>query len=289
MKQAVLILVFLTLAGVLQGKSTNNEHSVALENMNRNNRILRQENIKQIRKKNRKSERNIWRNKDRQAVCEEGVTNQCLEDARDVLFFEAYQRNNFLKQFTRYVNQNRTSGNKFEKRGNFDGPRKWMEQTAGGNISDVTCESNTTFTHFMANYTLLSNCSKKVAEKCNISGPDPTELSAMVNCNQEMKKTKAITADCQNKTTDGTAQCACWASAKTDHVDMIRNLRPKCTGMSKIAKEMKKARNACLSQFTDCKRAEDSAVRLIEACMFFQTQNLNQTHLSLQAGAEILG
>ena len=66
-------------SGVLQGKSTNNEHSVALENMNMNSRIHRQENIKQIGKKNRKSERNIWRNKDRQAVCEEGVTNQCLE------------------------------------------------------------------------------------------------------------------------------------------------------------------------------------------------------------------
>merc|ERR550519_884600 len=141
MKQLVLILVFFTLAGVLQGKSSNNVQSVAVENTKEQNRDIRQEKTKQSRKK--KSEKNVWRYNERQTVaCGEGGTGQCLEDARDVLFFEAYQRNNFLKQFTRYVNQNRTSGNKLGKRGIFEGPRKWMAETAGGNISDVTCESN---------------------------------------------------------------------------------------------------------------------------------------------------
>ena len=32
------------------------------------------------------------------------------------------------------------------------------------------------------------------AEKCNISGPDPATLSAMMSCNQEMEKTKGLTA-----------------------------------------------------------------------------------------------
>merc|ERR1712025_698849 len=105
-----------------------------------------------------------------------------------------------------------------------------------------------------------------------------------------MEKTKNITKDCQKLDKDGFAQCACWASVKNDHVDFIKNLRPKCSEMSKIAKSMKKSKKACLAQFTECKKAEDAAVRLIEECMFFPTQpELNQTLLSIQAGAEIVG
>ena len=63
----------------------------------------------------------------------------------------------------------------------------------GGNISDVICDSNTTLNYFMANYTLLANCSTLVNEKCNVSGPDPDILAAMVKCNVEMNKTKTFT------------------------------------------------------------------------------------------------
>ena len=63
----------------------------------------------------------------------------------------------------------------------------------GGNISNVNCDSNTTLSYFMANYTLLANCSALVNEKCNTSGPDTDVLAAMVKCNVEMDKTKTFT------------------------------------------------------------------------------------------------
>ena len=63
----------------------------------------------------------------------------------------------------------------------------------GGNISNVACDSNTTLSYFMANYTLLANCSALVDEKCNVSGPGPDVIAAMVKCNVEMEKTKTFT------------------------------------------------------------------------------------------------
>merc|ERR1711892_1643810 len=244
--------------------------------------------IKKKTKTVKKPDSSLKKSQNRQ-TCGEGVTAECLANAKDVMFFEAYQRNNFLKQFTRFVNQNRTSDNKLGKRGIFEAPRKLLAETAGGNISDVRCESNTTCSYFMGNYTLLLNCSDLVVEKCNISGPDPADITAMTKCNVEMEKTKTITGECQKFSKDGTAQCSCWASAKTDHMEVIKALRPKCSGMSKIAKDMKQAKNTCIDQFTKCKKAEDSVVHLIGECMDFATQDLNQTHMAGQAGAEIIG
>merc|ERR1711892_1044131 len=183
--------------------------------------------IKKKTKTVRKVDSSLKKSQNRQ-TCGEGVTAECLANAKDVMFFEAYQRNNFLKQFTRFVNQNRTSDNKLGKRGIFEAPRKMLAQTAGGNISDVRCESNTTYSYFMGNYTLLLNCSDLVMGKCNISGPDPADITAMTKCNVEMEKTKTITGD---------------------HMEVIKALRPKCSGMSKIAKDMKKAKNTCIDQF----------------------------------------
>merc|ERR1719483_3617 len=56
--------------------------------------------------------------------CDSGVTSVCLEAAKDVLIFEAYQRNNFLKQFTRFVNHNKTKENKRIKKEDFEVPKK---------------------------------------------------------------------------------------------------------------------------------------------------------------------
>ena len=40
-----------------------------------------------------------------------------------------------MKQFTRFGNQNRTSFNKLDKKGDFETPRKHLEDTAGNEYS----------------------------------------------------------------------------------------------------------------------------------------------------------
>ena len=108
-----------------------------------------------------------------------------------------------------------------------------------------------------------------------------------------LKECKCFDLDCRELSTDGAAQCDCWATAKKgnclDNLDLIRAFRPKCTAIQKIAKDMKQEKNDCLDTFILCKKAEDAAVRLIGDCMNYATQDLNQTNISKQGGAEIPG
>ena len=59
--------------------------------------------------------------------------------------------------------------------------------------------------------------------------------------------------------------------------------------MQKIAQQMKKDKNACISTFSRCKKAEDATVQLIGVCMNFDTQDLNQTQIAAEAGSKVIG
>ena len=74
-----------------------------------------------------------------------------------------------------------------------------------------------------------------------------------------------------------------------DHVNLIKSFTPKCTSMQKIAQQMKKDKNACISTFSRCKKAEDATVQLIGVCMNFDTQDLNQTQIAAEAGSKVIG
>jgi len=223
-------------------------------------------------------------------TCPSGVTNGCLEAAKDVLFFEAYQRNNFLKQFARFASHNKTSVNKLKKKGIFASAKKHLEDATGGNISSVSCHFNpSSVDSFLSNYLLLSNCSNTVNEACNITMPDTATLSAMDKCFVEMDKTKKLTEDCRKLNKDGAAQCSCWETVKKDNVDLIKSFLPKCTGMQKIAKQMKQDNKKCVAAFSKCKKAEDASVKMIGDCMWFETQGLDQAQIAIEAGSEIIG
>ena len=58
---------------------------------------------------------------------------------------------------------------------------------------------------------------------------------------------------------------------------------------AKNCKRYEAEKNDCIDTFILCKKAEDAAVRLIGDCMYYATQDLNQTNISKQAGAEIIG
>jgi len=246
-----------------------------------------------IRKADKKKGKENQRNSQRQS-CASGVSQECLKNAKDVLIFEAYQRNNFLKQYKRFINHNKTSIQKWDKKGIFGAPKKYLEDAGGGNVSAISCNSDNTTRSFNANYTFLSNCSELVNEVCNLTNlatyPSADIIAAMDKCNVEMEKTKDITSACQTEEMgkDGAAQCSCWENAK-DHMDLIRSYQPKCTGMQKIAKQMKTDKKVCIDTFILCKKAEDASVRLISECMQFNSQDLDQAQIAKEAGAEIIG
>merc|ERR1719481_1869745 len=73
-----------------------------------------------------------------------GVNDTCLINAVEALNFEKNQIQNFFKQKARLENQNKVTGNKKGKKGEFEDAAGYMLTAIGGNISSPTCGENTT-------------------------------------------------------------------------------------------------------------------------------------------------
>merc|ERR1712106_389610 len=222
--------------------------------------------------------------------CDSGISAACMEAAKTVLVYEGNQVINFIKRYLRYNRQQNTTGNKLGKKGLFVTPQKYMEEAMGGNMTTLDgCDSATSKTFFSTNYTFLSNCSALIAEKCTPVTPDEAQVSAMAACYAEMNKIKAETEKCRKLSTDGTAQCACWTTIQST-VNDIKALSPKCAQtMETMAKDMKDAKKTCTKTFSLCKKAEDASVKLINDCMNFDVQALNQSKIADDAGSKLIG
>merc|ERR1711981_1401475 len=72
-----------------------------------------------------------------------GVNDTCLLNAVNALNFEKGQIQNFFKQKARLENQNKVTGNKKGKKGEFEDAAGYMLTAIGGNISSPTCGENT--------------------------------------------------------------------------------------------------------------------------------------------------
>merc|ERR1712226_1469519 len=68
-----------------------------------------------------------------------GVNDTCLLNAVNSLNFEKNQIQNFFKQKARLENQNKVTGNKKGKKGEFEDAAGYMLTAIGGNISSPTC------------------------------------------------------------------------------------------------------------------------------------------------------
>merc|ERR1711892_776132 len=228
-------------------------------------------------------------NKARQS-CDSGISAACMEAAKTVLVYEGNQVINFIKRYLRYNRQENTTDNKLGKKGLFVTPQKYMEEAMGGNMTTLDgCDSATSKTFFSTNYTFLSNCSALIAEKCTPVTPDEAKVTAMASCYTEMNKIKAETEKCRKLSTDGTAQCACWTTIQST-VNDIKALSPKCVQtMETMAKDMKDAKKTCTKTFSLCKKAEDASVKLINDCMNFDVQALNQSKIADDAGSKLIG
>merc|ERR1712223_549093 len=114
-----------------------------------------------------------------------GVNDTCLLNAVNALNFEKNQIQNFFKQKTCLENQNKVTGNKKGKKGEFEDAAKYMLTAIGGNISSPTCGENTTRSlraaaDAVATYNTLINCSASIHEACDM--PNGT-INAPFNAN----------------------------------------------------------------------------------------------------------
>merc|ERR1711936_1355606 len=102
-----------------------------------------------------------------------GVNDTCLLNAVNALNFEKNQIQNFFKQKARLENQNKVTGNKKGKKGEFEDAAGYMLTAIGGNISTPTCGDNSSRTERAAadavsTYNTLINCSATIHETCDM-------------------------------------------------------------------------------------------------------------------------
>jgi len=219
-----------------------------------------------------------------------GVNDTCLLNAVNALNFEKGQIQNFFKQKARLENQNKVTGNKKGKKGEFEDAAGYMLTAIGGNISTPTCGDNSSRTEraaadAVATYNTLINCSASIHEACDM--PNGTiNATFNANCAKIYNLSKFASDDCRsnaNYTNDGAAACNCWEKAAIG-IQIAKD--EGCTKeSSKQAKAVKKQKEKCIKAFSKCKKAEDAAVALIHTCMSGEVNtNASSTEKDLTTG-----
>jgi len=217
----------------------------------------------------------------RQATCSaDKVSDTCLENALESMNFEKNQIQNFFKQKARLQNHAKLSGNKMKKNMNFVESAGFMLQAIGGDAKKPTCgEGNSTgrsTKDAIDKFNVLSNCNATIVDDCKI--PNGTfDQAKLDDCETRYKKVKTDATACRETKefeTDAAKACDCWKKV----FDAITELKKeKCAAAgSSQAKAVKKQKIKCVDGFKKCKKAQDSAVMLIHACMSGEV-NTNDT------------
>merc|ERR1712130_377900 len=201
-----------------------------------------------------------------------GVNDTCLINAVSALNFEKGQIQNFFKRKARLENQAKVTGNKKGKKGEFEDAAGYMLTAIGGNISNPTCGDNSSRTQRGADsavetYKILINCSATIHEACDMPNGTVNE-TFLAGCAKIYNLSKTASDDCRSNaayTSDGAAACNCWEKAAAG----IKIAKEEgCTTYGqKTAKAVTAQKKKCVTAFSKCKSAEDSAVKLIHTCM----------------------
>merc|ERR1712142_46299 len=211
------------------------------------------------------------------------VDTDCLQIVVDAMEFEKTQIQNFFKQKSRLQNHNKIATNKLGKKGEFEDAAKYLLLALGGNLSAPACgDSNGTSTtnssramtrevsKALLTFNTLNNCSSTIKEACTMPEEafNETKSAFLLKCEGIFNKSKSFSDDCRtNKayTTNGTAACECWNGA-AGGIKAAKAEGCKATESQKIAKAVKKNKEACKKAFLTCRQEEDNAVALIHAC-----------------------
>merc|ERR1712045_520028 len=180
-----------------------------------------------------------------------GVNDTCLLNAVNALNFEKGQIQNFFKQKARLENQNKVTGNKKGKKGEFEDAAGYMLTAIGGNISSPTCGENSTRSaraaaDAVSTYNTLINCSATIHEACDMPN-DTINATFNANCANIYNLSKIASDDCRSNsayTNNGSAACNCWEKAA---IGIVIAKKEGCTKKSgEQAKAVKRQKKKCI-------------------------------------------
>merc|ERR1711913_255749 len=217
--------------------------------------------IKVIKKKKKQMPR-AHKNKERQTG-EDDAT--CLANIAAAMDYEGIQIKNFNNQKKRVEDFDKLIKNKAGKKDNFRNTTAYMKEAIG---SDNSCNGTTNQADIqtaVSTHATLSNCSTSVESVCVVpSGTfNSTELDS---CETSFKAVAAKNKECYQQTTaasaDLSAACTCWKAA-AELVTTTKALKCSAKDSYDSINALKKT---CKTKFSDCKKAEDASVGLIQVC-----------------------
>jgi len=223
------------------------------------------------------------------------ISDECLTNALDVMVWERGPVKSFLKKYSRFTKFTEQTGNKNAKKSKFNDVAGLLSEGAGGNLNNITCESNSTtsttrrVSEYQERYKELENCSATVEEACS-NFTIPEDWDELVDCHKNLtnsphllnstSKIKDLVQECVTlQSEDATAHCTCWENINNrEDVKLFKD--NKCIKkMDKTMKAMKefklgkKGVGGCLNAFKACKTAQKAAPGLVQDCM-----NMEESH-----------
>jgi len=277
-------------------KRKNKGKKKTTANGNKKKRKLNKRKRKNLEKKNKKKEKRRQKGKKSEdkrkkkrkqrgkriegrntRTCSDSTTvsNECLQEAVDVLKYLRNQVRTFNRKFARIKSFNKTVGNKLGKKGVFEETAAYLLLALGGNISSAACgETGSRQTNSrekataVSTYNVLNNCSASIKEACTM--PNTTlsdeDITTFATCTDTFNKTAMAADDCRTNSkysSNGTAACTCWSKI----VAGINKVKQSgACNTTETNDGVKESKNTCMEAFSACRKAEDSAVQLVYTC-----------------------
>jgi len=229
------------------------------------------------------------------------ISDECLTVAMEVMIWERGPVKSFLKKYSRFTKFTEQTGNKNTKKSKFKDVAGFLSEGAGGNLNNITCESNETSSNgrrvseYQERYNELENCSASVEEACS-NFTIPEDWDELVACHKNLtnsphflnstSKIKDLVQECVTlQSEDANAHCTCWENINNrEDVKLFKS--NKCIKkMDKTMKAMKEFKlgkknepngtlvGGCLNAFKACKTAQKAAPGLVKDCM-----NMEESH-----------
>jgi len=240
-------------------------------------------------KKERQTERKTLQNRQCTTAT---VSDECLTNALDVMIWERGPVKSFLKKYSRFTKFTEQTGNKNAKKSKFKDVAGYLSEGAGGNLNNITCESNETtsssrrVSEYQERYNELENCSATVEEACS-NFTIPEDWAELVDCHKNItnsphflnstSKIKDLVQECVTlQSEDASAHCTCWENINNrEDVKQFKDNKciKKMDTTMKAMKEFKlgkKGVGGCLNAFKACKAAQKAAPGLVKDCMNFE-------------------
>jgi len=166
------------------------------------------------------------------------------------------QVENFIKQLKRAENHAKIVKRKRDKSDAFEKDAAIVKDVVGGNLTAPSCPGTSgarkSASEAASKGNMLVSCKQDITTSCKEVIVNSTLTGA---CSDTMEDYKAKVTEC--KTDDS---CTCWTEAFAMKPKIIQ-----CNAFDE-ADAIKKKKKTCLKTFSDCKKAQDSAVEVAATC-----------------------